>query len=559
MQALGDERISAPLWLLTCGAVAAGAGEVTAPVQAQVWGLGRVAGLEHPDRWGGLIDLPPALDERAAGRLCGVLVGGGEDQGGEDQGREDQVAIGSTGILARRLTRAPLPGDTSDTSEAWAPRGSVLVTGGTGAIGGHAVRWLAQRGAARIILASRSGPAAPGAAALAAALAVAGATAELIAGDVANRDEVAGLLARTAADGPPLTAVLHTAGVVDDGVLDRLDTARLAAVLAPKATAAVYLDELTEGLNLDAFVLFSSAAATFGGAGQGNYAAANAFLDALAQHRRARGLPATSVAWGPWAGGGLAQASQAVRQRVRRGALPAMEPALALTALGQILAGRDAALTVMDVDWAQFAAAPGAGQSPLLRDLPEIRQYARALDAGTGAGPDRGELARQLAGLSPAGQARMLTELVRTQAATVLGHPSADAVGAGRAFSDLGFDSLTAVELRNRLAAATGLRLPATLVFDYPTSAALADYLRAEIQPAGTAPVFADLDQLESALSGIPIGSDICADITVRLQTVLSKWISAQGAPQANAVASKLQSATADEVFSFIDKELGVS
>ena len=185
VQALGDADIAAPLWVLTCGAVAAGPGEVLAsPVQAMAWGLGRVAALEHPGRWGGLVDLPPAPDDRAAARLRGVLAGCGEDQ----------AAIRGTGIWARRLARAPQPRH----GQPWAPGGTVLVTGGTGAIGGHVARWAAGRGAPRVVLASRSGPAAPGAAALAAALAAAGTAAAVTACDTADRAQTAALVARIA-------------------------------------------------------------------------------------------------------------------------------------------------------------------------------------------------------------------------------------------------------------------------------------------------------------------------------------------------------------------------
>ena len=466
VQALGDAGLAAPLWVLTQGAVAAGPrDELASPVQAQAWGLGRVAALEHPERWGGLVDLPPVLDDRIGAGLRRVLAGCGEDQ----------VAIRAAGVLARRLARAPQPRE----REPWTSRGTVLVTGGTGAIGGHMARWVGSRGASRLVLASRSGPAAPGAAAAAAGLAEAGSTAEVATCDTADRAELTGLLARIAASGPPLSSVMHTAGVIDDGVLDRLDTGRLASVASAKALGAALLDELTADLELDAFVLFSSAAAVFGGAGQGNYAAANAYLDALAEQRRCRGLAGTSVAWGPWSGGGLAQGSTAVRARLRRGPLLAMDPGLAVAALGQVLDAGEGVLAVMDVAWAQFTAAPGAAQLPLLRDLPEVAQASRGLVGETSRGD--AELAGQLAGLARAEQERVLTELVRAGAAAVLGHASAEAVDAGQAFNDLGFDSLTAVELRNRLAVTTGLRLPATLVFDYPTPAVLAGFLRGEL------------------------------------------------------------------------------
>ena len=461
VQALGDIAVAAPLWLLTRGAVAAGVGEVLdSPVQGQVWGLGRVVALEYPDRWGGLIDLPAASDDRALARLGTVLAGCGEDE----------VAIRSAGIAGRRLVRAPLASD----REEWLPAGTVLVTGGTGAIGGHVARWLARAGAPRVVLTSRSGPAAPGAASLAACLAEGGTAVEVIACDAAERNALAALLTRIAVGGPRLTGVMHTAGVLDDGLLDGMSPGRLATVLTAKAVGAAHLDELTRGLDLEQFVLFSSAAATFGGAGQGNYAAANAFLDGLAQQRAARGLAALSVAWGPWAGG-MAQANEAVRRRLRRGPLPEMDPDLAIRALGEALGGPDSLLAVMDVDWAQFTSVSQA----FVQDLPDVRELAH--DAGPGTGDSelaRGELARQLTGLPPTEQVRVLTDLIRGGAAAVLGHASVEAIEPDRAFSDLGFDSLTSLEMRQHLNTATGLRLPATLLFDYPTPALLAEFLR---------------------------------------------------------------------------------
>jgi len=392
LQALGDAGVSAPLWVATRGAVATRPDEVLAsPVQAQAWGLGRVAGLEYPDRWGGLVDLPDVLDDRAAGRLCAVLAGCGEDQ----------VAIRPTGIMGRRLVRAPLP---RDGGKNWTPRGTALITGGTGAIAGHVVRWMAEHGLPRAVLTSRRGPAAPGAAAQAAALAAAGTRVDIIACDIGRRTEVAGLVDRIAASGPPLAAIMHTAGVIDDGVLDGLNPARLATVTAAKVTGAAHLDALTADLDLDAFVLFSSAAATLGGPGQGNYAAANAYLDALAQRRVAAGQAGLSVAWGPWAGGGVAEANEAVRHRQNRGPMLSMEPELAVKALGQALGGPDSLLAVMDVNWAQYASSPGAAQAPFLRDLSDVRQHVSAQGAGPGVGEGllAGNLAQRLAGMARA-------------------------------------------------------------------------------------------------------------------------------------------------------------
>ncbi|MGK5638496.1 type I polyketide synthase [Streptomyces sp. URMC 126] len=492
LQALTDAEITAPLWMLTAGAVATGPGDVlTRPAQAQTWGLGRVVSLEQPERWGGLIDLPAVLDDRAASRLCAVLAGCGEEE----------VAIRPAGILGRRLTRAPRPGTGRD----WTPRGTVLITGGTGAVGGHVARWLADRGAERLVLASRSGPAADGAARLAAHLATAGTHVEISTCDSGRRDDLAAQLDRIGAGGPPLTAVMHTAGVLDDGVLDRLTADRLATALAAKAAGAAHLDELTQDRELDAFVLFSSAAATFGGAGQANYAAANAFLDALAENRRSRGLPALSVAWGPWAGEGVSQATDAARQRLRRNRWEVlMDPDLAVKALGAALAGPDTVLTVMDLDLPALAAAPGQADFldiPLLRDLPDVQELKAARHTESGGPHDEGELARRLTGLSRAERDRLLVDTVRGEAAAVLGYGTPDDVDPGRAFSEMGFDSLTSVELRNRIATVTGLALPATLMFDYPNPTVLADHLRTELlgtlaenptAPDGHAPAAAD-------------------------------------------------------------------
>jgi acyl carrier protein len=327
-------------------------------------------------------------------------------------------------------------------------------------------------------------------------------------------------------------------------------------VLAAKAAGAAHLDELTAGLDLDAFVMFSSAAAILGSAGQGNYGAANAFLDALAVNRRGRGLPATSVAWGPWAGGGLAQGSAAARARLRRGPLPAMDPDLAIAALGQALDGGDGLLAVMDVDWPQFAAA----QAPFLRDLPEIRRHHP--ETPELSAPDHVELARRLAAWPQAEQDQFLTALVRAEAAAILGHPTPDAIDPGQAFKDLGFDSLTAVELRNRLNAITGLRLPATLVFDYANPAALAGHLRGVITSADVTvplPLLAELDKLESMLATTAADDVESARITARLEAVTAKWKDIRRQMDEVAVADKLEASTDDEIFDFIGKELGIS
>ncbi|MFI0817942.1 type I polyketide synthase [Streptomyces sp. NPDC021098] len=473
-QALGDLGVTGPLWVATRGAVSTGRSDGPVdPWQARVWGLGRVAALELAERWGGLVDLPETADDRALSRLAGVLAGGNGAEG------EDQVAVRASGVFGRRLTRAT--GETH--GREWRPgAGSVLVTGGTGALGAHVARWLIGNGAEHVVLTSRRGLDAPGAAELRDELTAQGARITVAACDAADRDALAALVAGLPAE-LPLTAVVHAAGVLDDGVLESLTPERFATVLRAKADAAANLHEVTRDLDLTAFVLFSSFAGSMGAAGQANYAAANAFLDALAERRRAEGLPATSVAWGPWAEGGMA-ADDALEQRMRRGGVPPMAADLAVAALQRALDLDETTVMVADIDWARLAPGFAASRpSPLLRDLPEARtalEAAAGQTAGT-AGGGESALAQRLAGVPAAEREGVLLDLVRSAVADVLGHADAEAVEASRAFSELGFDSLTAVELRNRLNTVTGLRLPPTLVYDYPTSSALAAHLRTEI------------------------------------------------------------------------------
>jgi acyl transferase domain-containing protein/D-arabinose 1-dehydrogenase-like Zn-dependent alcohol dehydrogenase/acyl carrier protein len=473
IQALGDAAVAAPLWVLTQGAVAvSGEATLASPVQAMTWGMGRVAALECPERWGGLIDLPPAWDEQAAIRLCAML--------GRDTA-EDQIAIRPAVTMARRLTRAPRP----PAGRTWTPRGTILVTGGTGGIAGHVARWLADRGAPQLVLASRSGPSASGAAARAAALAAAGTTAHVIECDIARRTQVAGLLDWIAVAGPPLTSVMHTAGLGQATPLNDATVSELAALAAAKFAGAAHLDELTAGLSLERFVLFSSIAATWGSGSQPGYAAVNAYLDALAQQRRGRGLPATSVAWGTWAGDGMATWEEAAR--LEAAGLRLMDPAAAITALEQAIEGDETLLAVADVDWARFIPPFTLRRpSPLIQDLPEARQPSAGPADGI-RGSAGSTLARQLAGEAPADQHRILTSLIRTQAAIVLGHATSEAIPADHAFGEMGFDSLTALEVAARLSEATGLKLPATMVFDYPTPVLAAHFILEELlgAPAG--------------------------------------------------------------------------
>ncbi|WP_344820602.1 type I polyketide synthase [Actinoplanes cyaneus] len=435
-----------PLWILTHGS-----GD-------EIWGLGRVAGLEFPDRWGGLIELPATLDERTGDRLVTILAGGLD--------AEDQIALRPSGIHVRRLEHAP-----PATGGGWQPRGTVLVTGGTGALGSRVAWWAAANGATHLVLTSRRGPDAPGVAELTERIRAAGAEVTVIAADLADRDQVAALLAAVPGE---LTAVVHAAGIAHSASLTDLDPATLDAVLAGKAAGARHLDELLGDTPLDAFVLFSSIAATWGSGWGGAYAAANAALDALAGDRRSRGLAATALAWGPWAGAGMA-ADDTGAGLSRRG-ITALDPELAVEVLRHAVTGPDAVLTVADVDWPSFVETfAAARRRPLLEDLPEVA--ALAVDEPVAETGWRSRLAAL-----PAGQRESaLADLVRGHAAKVLGYPSADAVALKRPFRELGFDSLTAVDLRNALAAETGLRLSPTLAFDYPTPLELARHLQERV------------------------------------------------------------------------------
>ncbi|GAA5202320.1 hypothetical protein GCM10023322_84110 [Rugosimonospora acidiphila] len=477
VQALNDAGVAAPLWCLTAGAVAATPDDdLPGAIQAQVWGVGRTVAAEHPQLWGGLVDLPADLDESARGHLAAILAGALLN------GREDELAIREAGAYARRLTTGrpgPVP--------VWRPRGTVLITGGTGALGATVARHLAERGAAHLVLMSRRGPDAPGADELTRDLRERGCQVTVVAGDVADEQALAAVLADIPADAP-LTAVVHAAGALDDGVLDALTPQRFATVFHGKVLAAYHLDRLTAELDLDAFVLFSSMAGSLGAAGQGSYAAANACLDALAERRRAEGLPATSIAWGPWDGTGMAAERPEMRRRLQGAGIRLLDPQAALAVLDGVALGAEPTTLVADVNWQRYASgAPNAAARSVFADLapapaedPDVR-------------PAVDDFAARLRALPRAEAARVVSDLVRTQVAAVLGHEDTASVHESRSFTDSGFTSLMAVELRNRLGAATGLSLSATLVFDFPTPVLLAehvcDQLLGSVSSADSAPV----------------------------------------------------------------------
>ncbi|MGK5639571.1 SDR family NAD(P)-dependent oxidoreductase, partial [Streptomyces sp. URMC 126] len=433
--------------------------------------------------------------------------------------------------------------------------GTVLVTGASGALGGLVARHLAATGRARrVLLASRRGMGASGMPELVAELAGSGTSVRVVACDVADRDQLAQVIAGVS-PAAPLTGVVHTAGVLDDGVVQALTPDRLRHVMRPKADAAWHLHELTRHLDLDTFTLFSSVAGVWGTPGQANYAAGNTFLDALAAHRRHQGLAAVSLAWGPWEQGMAGGLADAERQRMgRQGLRPLTAP--------DGLALLDAAADRTD---------------PLLvtarLDLPALRRLGSAVPAlvtglvrpgrrtAAGTGPQTGgDAANRWAALPPEQLDGALLDLVLTQAALVLGRPGPESIEAGRYFRQLGFDSLTALQFRNRVSAALGLRLPAAVVFDYPTPAELAGYLRERVAELEIdyEPVLGELDKLKSLLSAIVQRGGKKVKIMSRLEVLVEEFRDASAEGDGAPDVEDISGATDDEIFDLIDKELGI-
>ncbi|WP_446696882.1 type I polyketide synthase [Streptomyces zagrosensis] len=443
------------------------------------------------------------------------------------------------------------------------PDGTVLITGGTGTLGAATARHLVTaHGVRQLLLASRRGADAPGAGPLAAELTELGARVTIAACDTSDRTALAKLLDSVPAE-HPLTAVVHAAGLLQDATVQALTADQVAEVLRSKADAAWHLHELTRDMELSAFVLFSAAAGLLGAAGQGNYAAANTFLDALAQHRQAHGLAATSLAWGYWAqaSGMTGAMTDADRARLARAGMVGLETEQGMALLDVALGSGQPLLAPIQLDLAAMRR-----QERSAADTPAVF---RGLVRGTApqaaaavADASAPALAQALAALSADDRQQMLLDLVRSHVGTVLGHDSADSVQATQNFRELGFDSLTAVELRNRLSSATGVRLPATLVFDHPTPTAVVRLLRDLLAPDDAAPsasVLAELDRIDAAMSAAIEDREQRTKIAARLQELLRKvnasWDGAQEADEAEA---DLESATDDELFDVLDNELHV-
>ncbi|MEV6960774.1 type I polyketide synthase [Streptomyces sp. NPDC051207] len=502
----------------------------TEPAAAAVWGLLRSVQQEHPDRF--LLADVEGTDSDSIPAAAWNVPGG-------------QLVVRDGEILVPRLSPVPLSRITGRDGTAWDPDGTLLITGGLGGLGAALARHLAADcGVRQLVLTGRRGPDTPGAADLAAELRELGATVRIAACDVADREAVAALLAAH-----PVTAVVHAAGVVDDGLVTDLTEERLRAVLAPKVLGARWLDELTRDRELTDFVLFSSAAGVLGAAGQSAYSAANAALDALARARHAAGLPATSLAWGLWEqrSGITGSLGDADLARIARAGLRPLATAEALQLFDLARAVDEPVLAPMRLD---RAAVRSGGPVPavlrgLVREAPATA--ARATPAAS------------LAGLDGPDREKALLALVRAEAAGVLAHDSPNAVDEHRTFTELGVDSLAAVELRNRLSEATGVRLPAAVVFDYATPLALAAHLHESMPAADGTPsssVLAGLDQLESALTSAEPGAVDRAKLRMRLTALLAKY----GGDERTGTTPEhdLSSATDDELFDLVD-DLGAS
>jgi acyl transferase domain-containing protein len=570
MADLGDRAAGARLWCATQSAVAGPDGAAENPGQAQIWGLGRVAALEHPRLWGGLVDLPGLVDATAddprnrwlAPALAGALV---------NEAGEDQLALRRGRAHVRRMARVKPAAP--DAAAEWRPRGTVLITGGSGPMERHVARWLAAHGAEHLVL---TDPAAPEGAEdrLGAELAPHGVRVTVAACDPADRTQLAALAKRLAGDGDTVRAVMHTAAAAELKALTETGLPGLARAVSAKAVTAQHLADVLDQDALDAVVYFSSVTGFWGSGQHTAHATATAHLDALAQQRRARGQAATSVAWALWEapgdGGddGESGEEQARALRNARGSgLPPLRPERALSALHQAVAGGHPCVAVADIAWDRFVPTfTLARPSRLIEGVPDARAVLAAAESAGGEQPDdgqaSGELRNRLAGLPEEEQHHELIRLVCTHVGSVLGHGRGEALEPQRTFRHLGIESITAIELRNALNAATGLRLPATLVFEYPTPAALAGHLRTAIVRDGPRTVdglHAELDRMDADLSRISASEAERVQITRRLEKILATWNGAgdSNPEAAEAVADKLESASDDEMFEFLHKELG--
>ncbi len=465
------------LWVVTRGAQSVGPDEgLASVVPAAMWGLGKVVSLEHPELGCVRIDLDPSAGEDPAAVLLPELI--------RPDG-EEQVAVRRGERRVARLARMEASADAA--APVFSEDATYLITGGLSGLGLLVARWMVDQGARHLALVGRRGATEPAVRVLR-EMEAAGAEVRALSGDVSDETRVREILAEIDASMPPLRGVLHSAGVLDDGVLVQQDWDRFVKVLAPKVLGGWILHGLTRQRPLDFFVLFSSGASLIGSPGQGNHAAANAFLDGLAHHRRGLGLPALSINWGPWSEVGAA-ADRKLSGWMTLHGLDSISPEQGLRALAHLMGRPVIQAGVLAIDWGRLAPRLPAGP----RFYSEVAVAAEGpIPAPRAAAPV--DLLTRLDQARPERRRALLEERVRAEAMKVLGIEQARSLEADRPLQELGLDSLMAVELRNAVAAAVGRTLPATLLFDYPTLDKLVGYLstevlsHAQVRPAEPAP-----------------------------------------------------------------------
>ncbi|TSC24496.1 SDR family NAD(P)-dependent oxidoreductase [Corallococcus sp. Z5C101001] len=484
VQALARTPIATPpaLWLVTRGAVPVGPRpDVPGLAQSPLWALGRAIALEHPELRCTRVDLKPGEHppEEEAQALLEEFTSGQE---------EDQVACRAEGRFVSRLARHSLA---PAAAVRFRDDATYLITGGLGGLGRRVARWMVERGARHLVLVGRRATG-PEADAVVAELALAGAQARILQADISREEEVRRVLEHIRAHLPALRGVMHAAGVLDNGLLSQLTWERFSQVLAPKVRGAWHLHTLTRGLPLDCFVLFSASAALLANPSQGNHGAANTFLDMLAWHRRAQGLPALSINWGGWAEIGAAASAEAV-ELLRKKGLGMIAPEQGLAALERLFSSPVPQVGVVPVDWARFL--DGAGRLPLVRDFAGMAPPPVAATVG---------ILDKLQSAPPHRRRALLGEHVRGQLAHVLRLDGSRPVDADQGFFELGMDSLTSLELRNRLQGSLRLSLPATLTLDYPTLDTLTGFLASQLGTPESVPVSGERREETAAPDPVP-------------------------------------------------------
>jgi acyl carrier protein len=434
--------------------------------QASVWGLARTMALEHPR-------LRPVIVDLDSGRSAvDVLF----DEVLRPYGEDHVAFVGDVRSVPRLVRSSSGRSDIAETAMSLRPDATYVVTGGLGALGLEVADWMVRRGARHLVLAGRSTPASS-ALETVTRLQQTGVEVLIVQADVARRDDMARLVAAIRETMPPLRGLIHAAGVVDDGVLLQQNWDRFARVCAPKVDGAWNLHAATAGEDLDFFVVFSSAASVLGSAGQGNYAAANAWLDALVRYRRAKGLCGLSINWGPWDERGMAaRLGAAHRAQLHAKGFGMIPPDQGIRILEQLLQTDASQRAVLSVDWSVVRADRGRTPTSLLSGIAPVDRGRVAADR-----PAEPELIRLVREAPPRRQKELLAAYVQRQGATILGLDSPDGLYPHRPLTELGLDSLMALSLRSALEAAVGRSLPATLVFEHPTLEAIAAYLATDV------------------------------------------------------------------------------